>query len=183
MNVLIDKKPEETNNDSHQSARVKTNYTYEELMTQRRLMIADQCQILKNKSQEELNNVEKAIITQSFLSHVLIMEDRKFFWCPVYKAGSSSWRYYFLDIYPSMSEVRFRDKMAIMSSNQPLFTQEDKVKLGKKYESRNDQIVNSIMTRFTRAKRELQLKVLEGDNFEGLIIVRHPFSRLVAAFR
>lgn len=83
-----------------------------------------------------------------------------FVWCPVYKAASSHWMGHFLHLAnkseAEMSELRDRHPNAPAAQGR------------------------EVAPRLTHSQLRDLTKV---DGFRGLLIVRHPFDRLVSAFR
>ena len=69
-----------------------------DLFVKRKQNIAQYCEFKKTLTKEVLTNDP---------SHLMVLKDRNLAWCPVFKAGSSTWLTILLDL-SSVSEVKFR---------------------------------------------------------------------------
>ena len=67
-----------------------------DLFVKRKQNIAQYCEFKKTLTNEALTNDP---------SHLMVLKDRNLAWCPVFKAGSSTWLTILLDL-SSISEVR-----------------------------------------------------------------------------
>ena len=65
---------------------------YEKLMQGRRAQVMKVCR-------------ESKIKTETNFANILEMKEKNMIWCPVYKAGTSSWKIYLFEIFPNLSEV------------------------------------------------------------------------------
>ena len=78
-----------------------------QLFTKRKAHLDHQCEIKKSNPVEPFINDP---------SHLLVLPDRNVVWCPVFKAGSSTWLSIILDL-SSVSKVCFLVPTTILFSN------------------------------------------------------------------
>jgi len=129
---------------------------------------------LKNLFTKRKQNIDKVCAykkshpTEPFINdptHLLVLQDRNVAWCPVFKAGSSTWLTIILDL-SSVSESR-KKWIQVRNKNAPL-------QMGR--------AVAPSLTRSSWIRWKSNL-VRNNVNETSFIVVRHPFERLVSAYR
>lgn len=133
---------------------VAVNVEFEQLMAQRR----DRLRLGCIKSE-----VGDTPATRDSVMHyyAYILQDWKLFWCPVYKAASTGWFYNLLHLkgieesdLTLIEELYGKDQPSVMARSQiPLFTKAN------------------------------YMDYLRNTKLTSLLIIRHPWARLVSAFK
>lgn len=126
------------------------------LFTKRKDHLDHQCEIKKSNPVEPFINDP---------SHLLVLPDRNVVWCPVFKAGSSTWLSIILDL-SSVSKAR-------------------KLWIENRYQNNPLQQGRAVAPVLTRSSWIRYLSNLRRENITdtSFIVVRHPFERLVSAYR
>ena len=74
---------------------------FEKVMDERRGLLESGCNEMRKRSSSQFNTM-----TSNF-QNVIVMKQKNLVWCPVFKASSSTFLHYLLDIYVGMSQERF----------------------------------------------------------------------------
>ena len=92
-----------------------------------------------------------------FTFNLMFFKEQNVVWCPVFKASSSTWLKFFFEISTALPEQK-KQQYLLKHNNQPL-------QLGKAVSSK------------------ISPRALDNNGLRRILIVRHPFERLVSAFR
>jgi len=138
------------------STTVTTKIDFVSLFEKRKQNIEEFCEKEKKEPREPLVNDP---------SHLFVLQDRRISWCPVFKAGSSTWLAFTLEL-----------------SSKSLA---DKAKIKKNYPGNFLQMGRQAAPTMSRSSYVRYKSNLRKQNMTeiSLLIVRHPFERLVSAYR
>ncbi|XP_069681993.1 carbohydrate sulfotransferase 11-like [Periplaneta americana] len=125
-------------------------------MKERQLIIMDECH---DSGRFKVKNILKKSRLIRVVKKLFIDKKRKLAWCPVYKAGSTTW----MEIFATMGGV---------------MTPENRKRLNKGLIQMN-QLARTAYPKITNVKQTVEF-LPETTRF---IIVRHPFERLLSAYR
>ena len=98
--------------------------------------------------------------TRAAFKHLIFLRREGILWCPVFKAGTTTWLHNLLELsYLSPSE---------------------KERLRRKYKQMPLDFLKAIMVEVNKTNYE---ELVDPEETRSFVIVRHPFTRLVSAFR
>ena len=140
-------------------SRMQEQKAIENLETPKYLKIFEERRIRVQNYCNSLQNPPK--MPNNYPSQLLVLKERKLVWCPSYKAGTSTWMTYLAQL-----------------SNRP-----DKNQLVEKYHAIN--LGHKVAPKLTLASWQKWRNMIHKNNQQEIkfIVVRHPFERLVSAFR
>jgi len=151
---VIANAPKEDNSNGARPKEDKDMASFCQLMAERKRVLDDGCEAMRDSGPEASPRNSR---------NVLVMPEKELLWCPIFKASSSTWLSFLLDI----SDMSQRRKARLYKEHwphQPL------------------KLVEPMTNRYP-------MKVLKDyvdqhrANLTSFLIVRHPFNRLVSAFR
>jgi len=114
------------------------------------------CQKIQEKNSR--SNIKTAV--KSLADRVFVMQEYSLVWCPVFKAASTNW----------MKNIVHLANLGEMGEHA----------LQKKYLNQENQQARHVAPKFNSEKLEI---VSQNKKAKKMMIVRHPFERLVSAFR
>jgi len=120
-------------------------------------------QILNEVCEQTKKNPREPLVNDP--SHLFILQDRGISWCPVFKAGSSTWLAFTLELSSKSPAV----KAQIKKNYNGNFLQQGR-------QAAPTMSRSSFVRYKTNMRRQNKTEI-------SLIIVRHPFERLVSAYR
>ena len=103
---------------------------------------------------------------QNEAEHLFVLKERNLVWCPIYKAGSSTWMNLMIDLSTKSKEVKTqikREKFVWITKIQGRKVAPELTQMGWKFWQFQNWVKN--------------------ENEISFMVVRHPFDRLVSAFR
>ena len=132
---------------------VKNHDMYKTLniFKERKMQVQNYCSSLQNPPR----------MVNSSPKQMLVLKERRLVWCPVYKAGTSTWMTYLA-------------QLSTKPNKSPLLEKYHALKLGR-----------MVAPELQFASWKSWLDKIHKDNHQEIkfIMVRHPFERLVSAFR
>ena len=139
------------------------DYAVSEFISAMKRRVENIDNICKNKRQDIRNHIFLDLF-RNFKTHIYWLPNDDIAYCPVFKSATSTWLNHIIEIVN--------------------VTKETSNSVRNKYPSLVNQLLHlGAMNPRTKAWRNFTEHLPHPSNFTGLIIVRHPFDRLVSAFR